>query len=129
MCRVVIHSTVLSQDIRFIGGLSVYITFTTSGLIVSNFALCGMTFLTGFCSEDFTLVMFSMRYINMFEFFLLLLSRCLRVYSSLFLFYFVICGDINFVSSYSLVETSYNRIFGIIDLLIITIFARGLLCS
>ena len=31
-----------SQVIRFMGGLSVYIPFTSSSLIVSNFALCGM---------------------------------------------------------------------------------------
>jgi len=28
------------------------------------------------------------------------------------------CGDFNFVSSYSIVETSYNMAFGVISLLI-----------
>jgi hypothetical protein len=37
------------------------------------------------------------------------------------------CNDFNFVSSYSIVETSYNMVFGIIDLLIIStrIFGGG----
>jgi NADH:ubiquinone oxidoreductase subunit 5 (subunit L)/multisubunit Na+/H+ antiporter MnhA subunit len=46
MCAgVFIHSMGDSQDTRFIGGLSVYIPFTSSSLIVSNFALCGIPFL------------------------------------------------------------------------------------
>ena len=55
----VIHSMGDSQDIRFIGGLSIYMTFTSSGSMVSNFALCGMPFLAGFYSRDFILEMFS----------------------------------------------------------------------
>ena len=35
----VIHSIGDSQDIRFIGGLSVYIPFTSSSLMVSNFTV------------------------------------------------------------------------------------------
>ena len=66
----VIHSMGDSQDIRFMGSLSVYMPFTSSSLIVSNFALCGMPFLAGFYSKDFILEMFSMRYLNIFGFWL-----------------------------------------------------------
>jgi NADH:ubiquinone oxidoreductase subunit 5 (subunit L)/multisubunit Na+/H+ antiporter MnhA subunit len=90
------------------GGLSIYMPFTSSSLIVSNFALCCMPFLAGFYSRDFILEMFSMRYVNMFGFFLLFLSTGLTVCCSFRLFYFVLCGDFNFVPSYSMVETSYN---------------------
>jgi len=38
----VIHSMGDSQNIRFVGGLSLYIPFTSSSLIVSDFALCYM---------------------------------------------------------------------------------------
>jgi NADH-ubiquinone oxidoreductase chain 5 len=64
----VIHFMGDSQDIRFIGGLCVYIPFTSSSLMVSNFALCGMPFLAGFYSKDFILEMFSIRYVNIFGF-------------------------------------------------------------
>lgn len=121
----VIHSIGDSQDIRFMGGLSVYIPFTSSSLMVSNFALCGIPFLAGFYSKDFILEMFSMRYINIFGFILLFLSTGLTVCYSFRLFYFVMCGDFNFVSSYSMVEISYNMVFGIIGLLIISIFGGG----
>nr|URH16587.1 NADH dehydrogenase subunit 5 [Pericapritermes sp. 4 SH-2021a] len=121
----VIHSMGDSQDIRFMGGMSVYMPFTSSSLMVSNFALCGMPFLAGFYSSDFILEMFSMSYINMFGFFLLFVSTGLTVCYSFRLFYFVLCGDFNFTPSCSMVETSYNMVFGMIGLLIMSIFGGG----
>lgn len=123
----VIHSIGDSQDIRFMGGMSVYIPFTSSCLMVSNFALCGMPFLAGFYSRDFILEMFSMRYVNIFGFFLLFLSTGLTVCYSFRLFYFAICGDFNFSPSYSIVETNYNIMFGMIGLLIMSVFGGGAL--
>nr|AQP30134.1 NADH dehydrogenase subunit 5 [Oriensubulitermes inanis] len=121
----VIHSMGDSQDIRFMGGLSVYMPFTSSSLMVSNFALCGMPFLAGFYSSDFILEMFSMSYVNMFGFFLLFVSTGLTVCYSFRLFYFVLCGDFNFVPSYSMIETNYNMMVGMIGLLIMSIFGGG----
>ena len=57
----VIHFMGDSQDVRFIGGSSVCMSFTSSCLMVSNFALCGMPFLSGFYSRDFILEIISMR--------------------------------------------------------------------
>ena len=54
----VIHSTGDSQDIRFIGGLSVCMPFTSSSLMVSDFTLCGVPFLAGFYSKNFIVEMF-----------------------------------------------------------------------
>jgi NADH-ubiquinone oxidoreductase chain 5 len=76
-----------SQDIRFIGGLSVYIPFTKPSLMVSNFAVCGMPFLAGFYSRDFILEMFSMRYVNISGFFVVLY---VFVFDSLLFFPFVL---------------------------------------
>nr|AIY62056.1 NADH dehydrogenase subunit 5 [Syntermes spinosus] len=121
----VIHSMGDSQDIRFMGGLSVYMPFTSSSLMVSNFALCGMPFLAGFYSSDFILEMFSMSYVNMFGFFLLFVSTGLTVCYSFRLFYFVLCGDFNFVPSCSVVETSYNMVFGMVGLLVMSVFGGG----
>nr|WNL53751.1 NADH dehydrogenase subunit 5 [Nasutitermes sp. 1 MLW-2023a]WNL53764.1 NADH dehydrogenase subunit 5 [Nasutitermes sp. 1 MLW-2023a] len=121
----VIHSMGDSQDIRFMGGLSIYMPFTSSSLMVSNFALCGMPFLAGFYSSDFILEMFSMSYVNMFGFFLLFVSTGLTVCYSFRLFYFVLCGDFNFVPSYSMVEANYSMVVGMIGLLIMSIFGGG----
>nr|AQP28664.1 NADH dehydrogenase subunit 5 [Nasutitermes sp. 3 TB-2017]AQP29854.1 NADH dehydrogenase subunit 5 [Nasutitermes sp. 4 TB-2017] len=121
----VIHSMGDSQDIRFMGGLSIYMPFTSSSLMVSNFALCGMPFLAGFYSSDYILEMFSMSYMNMFGFLLLFVSTGLTVCYSFRLFYFVLCGDFNFVPSCSMVETNYNMMIGMIGLLIMSIFGGG----
>nr|YP_009351515.1 NADH dehydrogenase subunit 5 [Macrotermes muelleri]AQP29802.1 NADH dehydrogenase subunit 5 [Macrotermes muelleri] len=118
----VIHSMGDSQDIRFMGGLSVCMPFTSSCLMVSNFALCGMPFLSGFYSSDFILEMFSMSYVNIFGFFLLFLSTGLTVCYSFRLFYFVMCGDFNFVSSHSMGEAGYSMVAGMIGLLIMSVF-------
>nr|AMX22790.1 NADH dehydrogenase subunit 5 [Coptotermes sepangensis] len=117
----VIHSMGDSQDIRFMGGMSVYMPFTSSCLMVSNFALCGMPFLAGFYSKDFILEMFSMSYVNVFGFLLLFVSTGLTVCYSFRLFYFVLCGDFNFVSFCSMVETNYNMVFGMIGLLTLSV--------
>jgi NADH-ubiquinone oxidoreductase chain 5 len=52
-------------------------------------------------------------------------STGLTVCYSFRLFYFVLCGGFNFFPSYSVVETSYSIMFGIIGLLIISIFGGG----
>jgi hypothetical protein len=70
--------------------------------------------IAGFYARDFILEMFSMRYVNIFGFILLFLSTGLTVCYSFCLFYFVMYGDFNFFPSYSIVETNYNIMFGMI---------------
>ena len=50
------------------------------------------------------------------------LSAGLTVCYSFPLFYFVLCDDLNFVSSYSMVETGYNMVFGMNGLLVTSVF-------
>jgi hypothetical protein len=45
----------------------------------------------------------------MFGFFVLFVSTSVTVCYSFRLFYFVLCGEFNFVPSYSMVETSSSR--------------------
>nr|QGA46886.1 NADH dehydrogenase subunit 5 [Reticulitermes tibialis] len=123
----IIHSMGDSQDIRFMGGLSVYMPFTSSCLMVSSFALCGMPFLAGFYSSDFILEMISLSYVNVFGFLLLFVSTGLTVCYSFRLFYFVLCGDFNFVSLYSMVDTNYNMVMGMIGLLILSVMGGAAL--
>jgi NADH-ubiquinone oxidoreductase chain 5 len=89
----VIHSIGDSQDIRFVVGFSVYISFTSSSLMVSNFALCSIPFLAGFYFRDYILEIFSMRYVSIFGFLLLFVSTGLTICYFFRLFYFVMCGD------------------------------------
>ena len=75
--------------------------------------------------SDFILEIFSMRYMNIFGLFLLFVSTGLTVCYSFRLFCFVLCGDFNFIPSYSMVETRYNMVIGIIGLLFISVFCGG----
>jgi NADH-ubiquinone oxidoreductase chain 5 len=86
-----------------------------------------MPFLAGFYSRDFILEIISMRYVNVFGFLLLFVSTGLTVCYSFRLFYFVLCGDFNFVSLYSIVDTNYNIVMGMIGLLILSVLGGGAL--
>ena len=61
----------------------------------------------------------------MFGFLLLFVSTGLTVCYSFLLFYFALCGDFNFVPSYNIVEANYNMVFGIIGLLVMSVFGGG----
>ena len=47
-----IHSFYHSQDMRYIGQLSLQIPLTTTALLSANLALCGFPFIAGFYSKD-----------------------------------------------------------------------------
>nr|AVN67831.1 NADH dehydrogenase subunit 5 [Ischnoptera sp. B084] len=122
MCAgVIIHLMKDSQDIRFMGNLCIQMPFTSSCLMVSNFALCGMPFLAGFYSSDLILEMVSLSYVNLFGFFLFYFSTGLTVCYSFRLFYYALCGDFNLVTFYFLSENHNNMMKGMLGLLIMVI--------
>nr|AVN67821.1 NADH dehydrogenase subunit 5 [Ischnoptera deropeltiformis] len=128
MCAgVIIHSMSDSQDIRFMGNLCIQMPFTSSCLMVSNFALCGMPFLAGFYSKDLILEMVSLSYVNMFGFFLFYFSTGLTVCYSFRLFYYTLCGDFNLVTFYHLSENHNNMMKGMLGLLIMVILGGSFL--
>nr|WGO57776.1 NADH dehydrogenase subunit 5 [Episymploce sp.] len=128
MCAgVVIHSMKDSQDIRFMGNLSFQMPLTSSCLMVSNFALCGMPFLAGFYSKDLILEMVSLSYINIFGFILFYFSTGLTVCYSFRLFYYTLCGDFNLSSFYFMGEENKYMLKGMIGLLIMVILGGSTL--
>nr|WGO57932.1 NADH dehydrogenase subunit 5 [Episymploce sundaica] len=128
MCAgVVIHSMKDSQDIRYMGNLSFQMPLTSSCLMVSNFALCGMPFLAGFYSKDLILEMVSLSYVNIFGFFLFYFSTGLTVCYSLRLFYYTLCGDFNLSSFYFMGEENKYMLKGMIGLLIMVILGGSIL--
>nr|WGO57880.1 NADH dehydrogenase subunit 5 [Blattella parilis] len=128
MCAgVVIHSMKDSQDIRFMGNLSFQMPLTSSCLMVSNFALCGMPFLAGFYSKDLILEIVSLEYMNIFGFFLFYFSTGLTVCYSLRLFYYTLCGDFNLSSFYHMGEENMYMLKGMIGLLIMVILGGSTL--
>nr|WGO58166.1 NADH dehydrogenase subunit 5 [Scalida pyrrhocephala] len=123
----VIHSMSDSQDIRFMGSLSLQMPMTMSCLMVSNFALCGLPYLAGFYSKDLILEMVSMNYVNVFGFFLFYFSTGLTVCYSFRLFYYVLCGDFNLNSFYFVGEENYNMVNGMMGLLVMVILGGSVL--
>jgi NADH-ubiquinone oxidoreductase chain 5 len=128
MCAgVIIHTMRDSQDIRFIGGLSFQMPFTTVCLGVSSFALCGMPFLAGFYSKDLILEMVSSRYVNFIGFLLFFISTGLTVCYSFRLFYYVFCGDFNSSSFYFIGDGDLNILYGIVGLILVAVLGGRLL--
>jgi NADH-ubiquinone oxidoreductase chain 5 len=84
----IIHTIKDSQDIRFMGNLSIQIPFTLVCLGVSSFALSGIPFLAGFYSGDLILEMASFSYINL-TVFLFSISMGLTVSFFLFILLFL----------------------------------------
>nr|URX52819.1 NADH dehydrogenase subunit 5 [Cryptotermes chacoensis] len=128
MCAgVIIHTMKDSQDIRFMGNLSIQMPFTSICLGVSSFALCGMPFLAGFYSKDLILEMTSFSYVNFVGFFMFFASTGLTVCYSFRLFYYVFCGDFNLSSFYNISDDNLNMLCGMIGLMLIAVFGGSML--
>nr|YP_009387532.1 NADH dehydrogenase subunit 5 [Nauphoeta cinerea]ARS88101.1 NADH dehydrogenase subunit 5 [Nauphoeta cinerea] len=128
MCAgVVIHSMKDSQDIRYMGNLVMQMPLTSSCLMISNFALCGMPFLAGFYSKDIILEMVSLSYVNLLGYLLFYISTGLTVCYSFRLFYYTLSGDYNLTSFYSLGEENIYMIIGMLGLLSMVIIGGSVL--
>nr|YP_010397610.1 NADH dehydrogenase subunit 5 [Pagastia lanceolata]UQJ73701.1 NADH dehydrogenase subunit 5 [Pagastia lanceolata] len=122
MCAgAIIHNMKNSQDIRFMGSLSVHMPFTTSCLNVANLALCGMPFLAGFYSKDLILEVVSLSYVNMFSFFLYFFSTGLTVCYSFRLVYYSLTGDLNTSSLHCLNDEAWTMSKGMTGLLLMAV--------
>ena len=122
MCAgAIIHNINNSQDIRLIGGLSVYMPLTSGCFNVANLALCGIPFLAGFYSKDMILEIVSLRNINIFSFFLYFFSTGLTVCYSFRLVYYSITGALTCRSLNMLSDEGCIVLRGISGLLLLRI--------
>jgi NADH-ubiquinone oxidoreductase chain 5 len=123
----IIHNINNFQDIRFIGGLTLHMPFTSSCFNVANLALCGIPFLAGFYSKDLILEIVSLSYINIFSFFLYFFSTGLTVSYSLRLVYYSITGTLNCGSVNVLNDEGWVILRGMIGLLVMRIIGGSIL--
>nr|YP_010718924.1 NADH dehydrogenase subunit 5 [Parnassius szechenyii]WDQ44527.1 NADH dehydrogenase subunit 5 [Parnassius szechenyii]WDV10724.1 NADH dehydrogenase subunit 5 [Parnassius szechenyii] len=108
MCAgVIIHMMNDNQDIRFMGGISLYIPMTSLCMNISNLALCGVPFLAGFYSKDLILEMVSMSNLNMLIFFLYYFSTGLTMFYTIRLLMYLMINDYNLFSVYNLYDEDY----------------------
>nr|YP_009531187.1 NADH dehydrogenase subunit 5 [Ornebius fuscicerci]AXY63944.1 NADH dehydrogenase subunit 5 [Ornebius fuscicerci] len=88
----IIHGVDDNQDIRGLGMLWMLMPLTSVCFNVSNLALCGMPFLSGFYSKDLILEVMSMSNFNIFIYVMFYISTGLTVSYSFRLLYYSMTG-------------------------------------
>lgn len=125
MCAgIIIHNIKNNQDIRYIGGLRIFIPLVSINFNVSNLALCGFPFLAGFYSKDLILEMVLFSNLNLIVFFFFFFSTGLTVSYTVRLIYFSLFKEINLKKIFILIDSDKVIIISIFMLILISIF-RG----
>nr|QWV61262.1 NADH dehydrogenase subunit 5 [Dudusa sphingiformis] len=128
MCAgVIIHMMNDIQDIRLMGGVSLYIPLTSLCMNISNMALCGIPFLAGFYSKDLILEMVSFSNLNLLIFFMYYISTGLTMYYSFRLMMYLMINDYNLISVYNLYDEDYIMLKSMIILLFMSLISGSML--
>nr|YP_010491922.1 NADH dehydrogenase subunit 5 [Westermannia superba]UWM92708.1 NADH dehydrogenase subunit 5 [Westermannia superba] len=128
MCAgVIIHMMNDMQDIRFMGGISLYIPLTSLCMNISNMALCGIPFLAGFYSKDLILEMVSYSNLNLMVFLLYYLSTGLTMFYSFRLMMYLMINDFNLLSIYNLYDEDYTMLKSMFTLLFMSVVSGSFL--
>jgi NADH-ubiquinone oxidoreductase chain 5 len=123
----IIHNLCGMQDIRFMGGLINLIPLTCSFFIISNISLCGIPFLAGFYSKDLILEVISLDILNFYIYIIFFISTGLTVAYTFRLIYYVIVGDLNFLSLNLINDEGKVILKGISGLILLVVFGGRLL--
>nr|YP_010360290.1 NADH dehydrogenase subunit 5 [Spirama retorta]UNQ84432.1 NADH dehydrogenase subunit 5 [Spirama retorta] len=122
MCAgVIIHMMSDMQDIRFMGGISVYIPLTSLCMNISNLALCGIPFLAGFYSKDLILELVSFSNLNLLVFLLYYVSTGLTMFYTIRLIMYLMVNDFNLMSIYNLYDEDYVMLKSMFVLLFMSV--------
>nr|YP_010585985.1 NADH dehydrogenase subunit 5 [Adicella ragma]UZZ43721.1 NADH dehydrogenase subunit 5 [Adicella ragma] len=97
----VIHSFYSFQDIRYLGNLVKFMPITFSCMMIANFSLMGMFFMSGFYSKDLILEMMSVSYFNFLIYVLFYFCILLTLMYSIRLF---IYGFVSYSNYFVLME-------------------------
>nr|YP_009058598.1 NADH dehydrogenase subunit 5 [Euploea midamus]AIM46766.1 NADH dehydrogenase subunit 5 [Euploea midamus] len=128
MCAgMVIHMMSDNQDIRVMGGISMYIPMTSLCLNISNMALCGIPFLAGFYSKDLILEMVMMSNLNLMIFYLYYFSTGLTMFYTMRLLMYLMINDFNLMSIYNLYEEDYVMLKSMMMLLFMSLISGSML--
>nr|SPP69173.1 NADH dehydrogenase subunit 5 [Luehdorfia japonica] len=128
MCSgVIIHMMNDIQDIRFMGGINLYIPLTSLCMNISNLALCGIPYLAGFYSKDLILEMVSMSNLNMMIFFLYYFSTGLTMFYTIRLLMYLMINDYNLLTIYNLYDEDYIMLKSMFMLLLMSLISGSFL--
>lgn len=112
-----IHRLGNFQDIRYMGGLVSQIPLTCTFFVISNIALCGLPFLSGFYSKDLILEVVSMSYLNVYIYIVFFLSTGLTVCYTFRLIYYSLVGDFNYLPLRGVSDSGITMLKGISGLI------------
>nr|ARH54293.1 NADH dehydrogenase subunit 5 [Curculionidae sp. 3 AH-2016] len=130
MCAgIIIHMIGGLQDIRYMGGLSKIFPFTCTCFSISNMALCGLPFLSGFYSKDLIVEVFSMKIFSMFIYLIFFISIGLTVSYSIRLMISVFIGQYNMFHMSYANESSLNFMLKSLFALVLLVIMMGSLMS
>nr|AII02529.1 NADH dehydrogenase subunit 5 [Dysstroma truncata] len=128
MCAgVIIHMMNDTQDIRFMGGIGLYIPLTCLCMNISNMALCGIPFLSGFYSKDLILEMMSFSNFNFMIFFLYYVSTGLTMFYTIRLTMYLMINDFNLIVVFNLYDEDYVMLKSMLVLLFMSLFSGSML--
>nr|UBU97836.1 NADH dehydrogenase subunit 5 [Acheta domesticus]UFP06030.1 NADH dehydrogenase subunit 5 [Acheta domesticus] len=128
MCAgVIIHGLNDLQDIRGMGGIVDQMPLTSVCFMISNLALCGTPFLSGFYSKDLILELSLMSNLNFLIFLLFFLSTGLTVCYTFRLIYYVMVGEFNFSSLHCLGDENYGFVGPMFMLMFMSVIGGSLL--
>nr|YP_009917560.1 NADH dehydrogenase subunit 5 [Issoria eugenia]QLM00878.1 NADH dehydrogenase subunit 5 [Issoria eugenia] len=128
MCAgMIIHMMNDNQDIRMMGGISIYIPMTSLCMNISNLALCGIPFLAGFYSKDLILEMVSMSNLNLLVFYLYYFSTGLTMFYTIRLLMYLMINDFNLLSVYNLYDEDYVMLKSMMILLFMSLVSGSFL--
>uniref|UniRef100_UPI0030031B31 NADH dehydrogenase subunit 5 n=1 Tax=Parotis laceritalis TaxID=3112171 RepID=UPI0030031B31 len=128
MCAgVIIHMMMDIQDIRYMGGIGNFIPLTALCMNISNMALCGIPFLSGFYSKDLVLEMVSLSNLNFFIFFLYYISTGLTMFYSFRLTMYLMINNFNLLSVYNLYDEDFVMLKSMFVLLFMSVVSGSML--
>nr|YP_009995266.1 NADH dehydrogenase subunit 5 [Ochthebius remotus]QNP09656.1 NADH dehydrogenase subunit 5 [Ochthebius remotus] len=123
----IIHNMNNCQDIRYMGNLINFMPLTCSFFNISNMALCGIPFLSGFYSKDLILEVLSMNYINLYIYLMFFISTGLTCCYTIRLMYYSLMSTFNFISLVMLTESSKIMLKGMMGLIFLVIMGGSIL--
>nr|YP_011036778.1 NADH dehydrogenase subunit 5 [Eupelix cuspidata]WRK21447.1 NADH dehydrogenase subunit 5 [Eupelix cuspidata] len=119
---IIIHLMGGIQDIRYMGSICLMLPLTSSCFNISNMALCGFPFLSGFYSKDLIIESFSNMGGSIFLMVFFYLSLGLTSFYSLRLFYYTVLMNFKYYSLVSMVESISLMKFSIFILSLFSMF-------
>nr|AFP16939.1 NADH dehydrogenase subunit 5 [Ischalia sp. BMNH 840493] len=122
-----IHNLNNCQDIRYMGNLVKLMPLTITFFNISNMALCGLPFLSGFYSKDLIMEFFSMQYFNLFIYLIFYISVGLTMSYSIRLVYYTSISVLNFISLNSLGDKNFIILKSMGGLILFVIFMGSML--